>query len=364
MQQTVSVVVRVKIISHCFLLRFLRTGPHKVPYILTDLNREAGRLPVFYCISSGRTFMRGLYHSVDQLIGNTPVMMLERTVQKLGLKANIAAKLEYLNPAGSAKDRIAKAMIDRAEADGRLLPGGTIIEPTSGNTGIGLCAVGVPRGYRVIIVMPEDMSLERRKLIRAYGGELVLTSAEGSLPEALAKSEELHRTIPGSILAGQFINPANPEIHYRTTGRELWEDMDGRIDAFVAGMGTGGTITGIARYLKEQRPSIRIAALEPEKAAVLAGEESLPHKIQGIGDGFIPDVMDTSLVDELLKVSDDDALAYARFVSATEGLLVGISSGACLAAAVQLARRPEYEGRTIATVFMDSGMRYFSTELF
>ena len=308
--------------------------------------------------------MRGLYHSVDQLIGNTPVMMLDRIVQKLGLKANIAAKLEYLNPAGSAKDRIAKAMIDRAEANGSLLPGGTIIEPTSGNTGIGLCAVGVPRGYRVIIVMPEDMSLERRKLIRAYGGELVLTSAQGSLPEAIAKSEELHRSIPGSILAGQFINPGNPDVHYRTTGRELWEDMDGKIDYFVAGMGTGGTVTGIARYLKEQDPTVKVAVMEPEHAAVLAGEESLPHKIQGVGDGFVPDVMDPSLVDELLKVSDDDALHYARLISATEGLLVGISSGACLAAAVQLAKRPENEGKTIATVFMDSGMRYFSTELF
>ena len=308
--------------------------------------------------------MRGLYHSMDQLIGNTPVMMLDRTVQKLGLKANIAAKLEYLNPAGSAKDRIAKAMIDKAEADGILKPGGTIIEPTSGNTGIGLCAVGVPRGYRVIIVMPEDMSLERRKLIKAYGGELVLTSAAGSLPEALAKSEELHKNIPGSILAGQFVNSANPDIHYRTTGRELWEDLDGKIDIFVAGMGTGGTITGVARFLKEQDPSVRIAALEPENAAALAGEKSGPHKIQGIGDGFIPEVMDPQLVDELLKVSDEDALKYARLVSSTEGLLVGISSGAYLAAAAELARRPENEGKTIATVFMDSGMRYFSTELF
>jgi cysteine synthase A len=308
--------------------------------------------------------MRGLYHSVDQLIGNTPVMMLDRIVQKLGLKANIAAKLEYLNPAGSAKDRIAKAMIDQAEAEGILKPGGTIIEPTSGNTGIGLCAVGVPRGYRVIIVMPEDMSEERRKLIKAYGGELVLTSAAGSLPEALAKVDELHRSIPGSIIAGQFINPANPGIHYEETARELWEDADGQIDVFVAGMGTGGTITGTARYLKEQKPDIRIVAMEPENAAVLHGEESGPHKIQGIGDGFVPDVMDPGLVDEMLKISDDEALEYARMVSQTEGLLVGISSGGYLAAAVRLARRPENEGKTIATVFMDSGMRYFSTELF
>ena len=255
-------------------------------------------------------------------------------------------------------------MIDQAEAEGILKPGGTIIEPTSGNTGIGLCAVGVPRGYRVIIVMPEDMSEERRKLIKAYGGELVLTSAAGSLPEALAKVDELHRSIPGSIIAGQFINPANPGIHYEETARELWEDADGQIDVFVAGMGTGGTITGTARYLKEQKPDIRIVAMEPENAAVLQGEESGPHKIQGIGDGFVPDVMDPGLVDEMLKISDDEAFEYARMVSQTEGLLVGISSGGYLAAAVRLARRPENEGKTIATVFMDSGMRYFSTELF
>ncbi len=308
--------------------------------------------------------MRGLYNSIDQIIGSTPSMRLQRIKEKLGLKADIIAKLEYLNPAGSAKDRIAKAMIDQAEAEGILKPGGTIIEPTSGNTGIGLCAVGVPRGYRVIIVMPEDMSEERRKLIKAYGGELVLTSAAGSLPEALAKVDELHRSIPGSIIAGQFINPANPGIHYKETARELWEDADGQIDVFVAGMGTGGTITGTARYLKEQKPDIRIVAMEPENAAVLHGEESGPHKIQGIGDGFVPDVMDPGLVDEMLKISDDEALKYARMVSQTEGLLVGISSGGYLAAAVRLARRPENEGKTIATVFMDSGMRYFSTELF
>ena len=308
--------------------------------------------------------MRGLYNSIDQIIGSTPSMRLQRIKEKLGLKADIIAKLEYLNPAGSAKDRIAKAMIEQAEAEGILKPGGTIIEPTSGNTGIGLCAVGVPRGYRVIIVMPEDMSEERRKLIKAYGGELVLTSAAGSLPEALAKVDELHRSIPGSIIAGQFINPANPGIHYKETARELWEDTNGQIDVFVAGMGTGGTITGMARYLKEQKPDIRIVAMEPENAAVLQGEESGPHKIQGIGDGFVPDVMDPGLVDEMLKISDDEALEYARMVSQTEGLLVGISSGGYLAAAVRLARRPENEGKTIATVFMDSGMRYFSTELF
>ena len=308
--------------------------------------------------------MRGLYNSIDQIIGSTPSMRLQRIKEKLGLKADIIAKLEYLNPAGSAKDRIAKAMIEQAEAEGILKPGGTIIEPTSGNTGIGLCAVGVPRGYRVIIVMPEDMSEERRKLIKAYGGELVLTSAAGSLPEALAKVDELHRSIPGSIIAGQFINPANPGIHYEKTARELWEDANGQIDVFVAGMGTGGTITGTARYLKEQKPDIRIVAMEPKNAAVLQGEESGPHKIQGIGDGFVPDVMDPGLVDEMLKISDDEALEYARMVSQTEGLLVGISSGGYLAAAVRLARRPENEGKTIATVFMDSGMRYFSTELF
>lgn len=308
--------------------------------------------------------MRGLYYSVDQIIGSTPTMRLDRIKKALGLQADIFAKLEYLNPAGSAKDRIAKAMIDEAERSGRLKPGGTIIEPTSGNTGIGLCAVGVPRGYRVIIVMPEDMSEERRKLIKAYGGELVLTSAKGSLPEALAKVEELHQSIPGSILAGQFVNPANPGIHYEATARELWEDMRGEIDIFTAGMGTGGTITGVARFLKEQKPEIRIAALEPENAAALAGEESGTHAIQGIGDGFIPEVMDASLVDELLKISDEEALEYARLAARTEGLLVGISSGAYLAAAVKLAGRPENAGKNIATVFMDSGMRYFSTELF
>ena len=308
--------------------------------------------------------MKNIYANIDQIIGRTPVMKLERTKEKLGLKADILAKLEYMNPAGSVKDRVALSLITNAEKEGRLLPGGTIIEPTSGNTGIALCAIGVPRGYRVIIVMPENMSFERRKLIRAYGGELVLTSAEGSLPEALGKARELNESIPGSIIAGQFNNPANPEVHYQTTGRELWEDTDGDIDIFVAGMGTGGTITGISRYLKEHDPSIRVAAMEPENAAALAGEKSGEHAIEGIGDGFIPDVMKPDLVDELMKISDEEAIYYARFIARTEGLLVGISSGAYLAAAVHLAQNKENYGKKIATLFPDSGMRYFSTALF
>ena len=308
--------------------------------------------------------MRGLYTGIEQLIGNTPTLRLDRIRKALDLKADIVAKLEYPNPAGSTKDRIAKAMIEEAERSGRLKPGGTIVEPTSGNTGIALTALGTVRGYRVIIVMPEDMSEERKKLIRAYGGELVLTPAEGSVPAAIAKAKELAETIPGAIEAGQFVNQANPQIHYETTGRELFEDTNGNIDWFVAGMGTGGTITGIGRYLKEHKPSIRIAAMEPENAAILAGNVSRPHEIQGIGDGLIPDVMDISLVDELLTVSDEDALEYARLLTRTEGILAGISSGAYLKAAVDLARRPENEGKTIATLFADSGMRYFSTKLF
>ena len=272
--------------------------------------------------------MRGLYTGIEQLIGSTPTLRLDRIRRTLGLEADIVAKLEFPNPAGSTKDRIAKAMIEEAERSGRLKPGGTIVEPTSGNTGIALTAIGVPRGYRVIIVMPEDMSEERKKLIRAYGGELVLTPAAGSVPAAIAKARELAESIPGAIEAGQFVNRANPGIHYETTGRELFEDTQGKIDWFVAGMGTGGTITGVGRYLKEHKPSIRIAALEPENAAILAGDVSGPHGIQGIGDGLIPDVMDPSLVDELLTASDEEALSYARLLARTEGILAGISSGA------------------------------------
>ena len=308
--------------------------------------------------------MKKLYNSIDQIIGRTPAMKLERTKKRLGLKADIVVKLEHLNPAGSVKDRVAISLISSAEKEGSLQPGGTIIEPTSGNTGIALSAIGVPKGYRVIIVMPENMSSERRKLIRAYGGELVLTSAEGSLPEALEKAREIHASIPGSIIAGQFDNEANPKAHYNGTGRELWEDTNGDIDLFVAGMGTGGTITGIARYLKERDPSIKVVAMEPENAAALAGEKSGAHSIEGIGDGFIPNVMDQSLIDELMKVSDEEAFYYARLVAETEGLLVGISSGGYLAAAVRLAKKNENNGKTIVTIFPDSGMRYYSTKLF
>lgn len=308
--------------------------------------------------------MSNIISSMDQLIGRTPLVRLEKIEKKLGLEAKLLAKLEYFNPAGSTKDRIAKAIIDDAERTGRLKAGGTIVEPTSGNTGIGLCAVGVPRGYRVIIVMPEDMSEERKKLIKIYGGELVLTSAAGSIPEAIAKAEEIAANTAGSILAGQFVNQANPQAHYDTTAQELWEDAGGDIDIFTAGIGTGGTITGIARYLKARKPDIEIVALEPTNAAMLAGRESGPHKIQGIGDGLIPDVLDTEIIDGLTEVTDDEAIEYARLIAKEEGYLVGISSGAALCSAVQLAKRPENKGKTIAALFADSGMRYFSTDLF
>ncbi len=308
--------------------------------------------------------MSNIYTSMEQLIGRTPLLELTKIQNKLNLQARILAKLEYLNPAGSIKDRIAKAIIDDAESSGRLKPGGTIVEPSSGNAGIGFCAVAVPRGYRVIIVMPEDMSLERRKLVEIYGGELVLTSKEGSIPEAIAKANEIVKNTPGAIMAGQFSNEANSRIHYETTGREIYEDAGCRIDLFTAGIGTGGTITGAGHFLKRMNPQIKIVALEPEKAAILAGGSFNPHAIQGIGDGLIPEVLDTNIYDELIKISDEEALKYAKMLARVEGLLVGISSGAYLCSAVKLAKRPENKGKTIATIFADSGMRYFSTELF
>ncbi|MCQ2561490.1 MAG: cysteine synthase A [Clostridia bacterium] len=308
--------------------------------------------------------MSNIYTSMDQIIGRTPLVRLEKIEKTLGLNNKLLAKLEYFNPAGSTKDRIAKAIIDDAEKTGRLLPGGTIVEPTSGNTGIGLCAVGISRGYRVIIVMPEDMSEERKKLIRIYGGELVETSAAGSIPEAIAKAEEIAASIPGSILAGQFVNQANPLAHYENTGRELWEDADGDIDIFTAGIGTGGTITGIARYRTAQNKEVQIVALEPANSALLAGGSAGPHAIQGIGDGLIPDVLDTGLIDGLTQITDEEAIEYARLIAREEGYLVGISSGAALASMVKIAKLPGNEGKTIAALFADSGMRYFSTELF
>ncbi len=308
--------------------------------------------------------MSTLYTSMEQLIGKTPLLELTNIQKKLNLQARILAKLEFLNPAGSTQDRIAKALIDDAERSGRLKPGGTIVEPSSGNAGIGLCAVGVPRGYRVIIVMPEDMSLERRKLVKIYGGELVLTSKEGSIPEAIAKAEEIVNSTPGAIMTGQFSNPANPKIHYETTGKEIWEDAGCNIDFFTAGVGTGGSLTGVGQFLRRKNPNIKIVALEPKNAATLAGESFHPHAIQGIGDGLIPEVLDTTIYDELIKISDEEALEYTRMLARAEGLLVGTSSGAYLCSAVKLARRPENKGKTIATIFADSGMRYFSTELF
>jgi len=308
--------------------------------------------------------MSRIFTSVDQLIGRTPLLELVRIEKEEGLKARVLAKLEYLNPAGSVKDRIAKAMIDDAEARGLLKPGSVIIEPTSGNTGIGLAAVAAVRGYRIIIVMPETMSVERRQLMRAYGAELVLTEGAKGMKGAIDRADELAKEIPGSFIPGQFVNPANPAAHRATTGPEIWEDTDGRVDIFVAGVGTGGTLTGVGQYLKEKNPAVKIVAVEPASSPVLSGGSAGSHKLQGIGAGFVPDVLDTGVYDEIITVENEDAFAAGRQAGRAEGVLVGISSGAALWAAIQLAKRPENAGKTIVALLPDTGGRYLSTELF
>ena len=308
--------------------------------------------------------MSKIFTSADQLIGHTPLMELTNIEKKHGLKAKLLAKLEYFNPAGSVKDRIAKAMIDDAEAKGLLKPGSVIIEPTSGNTGIGLASVAAARGYRIIIVMPETMSVERRQIMKAYGAELVLTEGAKGMKGAIAKAEELSWEIPNSFIPGQFVNPANPKAHFETTGPEIWQDTDGVVDVFVAGVGTGGTISGVGQYLKQQNPAVRIVAVEPAASPVLSGGKAGSHGIQGIGAGFVPAALDRTVCDEVLPVADEDAFALARQMGCREGVLVGISSGAALWAAVQLARRPEGKGRTIVALLPDTGDRYLSTGLF
>ncbi len=308
--------------------------------------------------------MSKIYTSVDQLIGGTPLLELKNIEKEFGLKARLLAKLEYLNPAGSVKDRVGRSMIDDAEARGVLKPGAVIIEPTSGNTGIGLAAVAAARGYRLIITMPETMSVERRMLLKAYGAELVLTDGAKGMTGAIAKAEELSKEIEGSIVAGQFVNPANPKAHFETTGPEIWADTDGEVDVFVAGVGTGGTITGVGEYLRSKKKDVRIVAVEPETSAVLSGRPAGAHKIQGIGAGFVPEVLNTKIYDEIFPVSNEDAFAAGRLMGRREGVLVGISSGAALHAAVELARRPENEGKTIVVLLPDTGDRYLSTPLF
>lgn len=308
--------------------------------------------------------MSKIYTSADQLIGRTPLLELTHIEKELGLKAKILAKLEYFNPAGSVKDRIAKAMIDDAEQKGLLKEGSVIIEPTSGNTGIGLASVAAARGYRIIIVMPDSMSVERRQLMKAYGAELVLTEGAKGMKGAIARAEELAKEIPSSFLPGQFVNPANPRAHFETTGPEIYEDTDGKVDYFVAGVGTGGTITGTGEYLKSKNPAIRVVAVEPKTSAVLSTGVAGPHKIQGIGAGFVPDVLDTKVYDEIIPVDNDDAFKLGKEVGHSEGVLVGISSGAALWAAIELAKRPENEGKTIVALLPDTGDRYLSTPLF
>ena len=308
--------------------------------------------------------MSNIYTSADQLIGRTPLLELTRIEKETGAKARILAKLEYFNPAGSVKDRIAKAMIDEAEASGKLKPGSTIIEPTSGNTGIGLASVAAARGYRIIITMPETMSVERRQLMKAYGAELVLTEGAKGMKGAIAKAEELTKEIPDSFIPGQFVNPANPAAHRSATGPEIWVDTDGAVDVFVAGVGTGGTITGVGQYLKEQNPAVKVVAVEPKDSPVLSEGRAGSHKIQGIGAGFVPEVLDTAVYDEVIPVSNDDAFAAGQLMGRKEGVLVGISSGAALHAAIQLATRPENAGKTIVVLFPDTGDRYLSTPLF
>ena len=308
--------------------------------------------------------MSNIYTSADQLIGNTPLLELTHIEQTENLQAKILAKLEYFNPAGSVKDRIAKAMIDDAEAAGKLKPGSVMIEPTSGNTGIGLASVAAARGYRIIIVMPETMSVERRQIMKAYGAELVLTDGAKGMKGAIAKADELAKEIPNSFVPGQFVNPANPEAHRRTTGPEIWRDTDGKVDIFVAGVGTGGTITGTGSYLKAQNPAVKVVAVEPATSPVLSKGTAGAHKIQGIGAGFVPDVLDTKVYDEIITVSNEDAFATGKLVGHKEGVLVGISSGAAVWAAIELAKRPENKGKNIVVLLPDTGDRYLSTPLF
>ena len=308
--------------------------------------------------------MSRIYTSADQLIGHTPLLELTHLEKKYGLKARLLGKLEYLNPAGSVKDRIARAMIDDAEAKGLLKPGSVIIEPTSGNTGIGLASVAAARGYRVIIVMPETMSVERRQLMKAYGAELVLTEGSKGMSGAIAKAEELARELPGGFVPGQFVNAANPKAHFETTGPEIYEDTDGKVDYFVAGVGTGGTITGVGQYLKSRNPEVKVVAVEPKSSAVLSTGVAGAHKIQGIGAGFVPQVLDTKVYDEIIPVENDDAFALGKEMGRSEGVLVGISSGAALWAAIEIAKRPGSEGKTIVVLLPDTGDRYLSTPLF
>ena len=308
--------------------------------------------------------MSRIFTSADQLIGHTPLMELTNIEKKHGLKARLLAKLEYFNPAGSVKDRIAKAMIDDAETKGLLKPGSVIIEPTSGNTGIGLASVAAARGYRIIIVMPETMSVERRQIMKAYGAELVLTEGAKGMKGAIAKAEELSREIPNSFIPGQFVNPANPKAHFETTGPEIFDDTDGNVDIFVAGVGTGGTVTGVGQYLKSRNPSVKVVAVEPKSSAVLSTGVAGPHKIQGIGAGFVPEVLDTKVYDEIIPVTNEDAFAAGKEIGRSEGVLVGISSGAALWAGIDLAKRPENAGKTIVVLLPDTGDRYLSTPLF
>lgn len=308
--------------------------------------------------------MSKIYTSADQLIGHTPLLELTHIEKKENLNAHILAKLEYFNPAGSVKDRIAKGMIDDAEAKGALKPGSVIIEPTSGNTGIGLASVAAARGYRIIIVMPETMSIERRQLMKAYGAELVLSEGAKGMKGAIAKANELAAEIPNSFIPGQFVNPANPKAHFETTGPEIYADTDGEVDIFVAGVGTGGTVTGVGQYLKSKNPKVKVVAVEPASSAVLSGKPSGAHKIQGIGAGFVPDVLDTAVYDEIIPVENEDAFSTGKEIGKNEGVLVGISSGAAVHAAIELAKRPENEGKTIVVLLPDTGDRYLSTPLF
>ena len=308
--------------------------------------------------------MAKIYTSADQLVGHTPLLEVSNIEKELGLNAKVLVKLEYFNPAGSVKDRIAKAMLDDAEKSGKLKKGSTIIEPTSGNTGIGLCSVAAARGYKVIIVMPETMSVERRQIMKAYGAELVLTEGAKGMKGAIAKADELAASIPDSFIPGQFVNPANPKAHYESTGPEIWEDTDGKVDIFVAGVGTGGTITGTGKYLKSKNPDVKVVAVEPASCPVLSKGTAGAHKIQGIGAGFVPDVLDTKIYDEIIPVENDDAFAIGKLVGKKEGVLVGISSGAALWAAIELAKKPENKGKTIVALLPDTGDRYLSTPLF